>query len=99
MTDYEELFFRKSGYTRDMPLEGRGYFRFNTPWGFVILEPREKAMVAVAMCGDGSKLVPLTEQYVRDLGYTKIMFETKRPKGFERKYGYKPVAIVMEKEI
>lgn len=99
--DYEKFFVEKSGFTLDQ-LEGENNYRFNTPFGFFVLQlgRTDGVLFVPALSGDGEKLVPYILEEGRKLGYKKVRFITKRnPKAWERKYGFKQTAYVMEGDL
>ena len=60
----------------------------------------EKALVPLNVYGDGKYWDMFFTGLAKRLGLKKIVFGTKRsPKAFERKYKYKLVGYIMEKEV
>lgn len=99
--DYEKLFEEKSGFSMD-DLQGENVYRFNTPWGFFVVQlgRTDGIFFVYALSGDGKRLVPYILGKGKELGYKKVRFFTKRnPKAWERKYGFKQTAYVMEGDL
>jgi hypothetical protein len=68
--------------------------------GFASFQITEEALVILNVYGDGKYWDDQLCQIANELGLAKVRFATRRnPKPFERKFNYKTIGYVMEKEI
>lgn len=68
--------------------------------GFCIYDCNNEALVLIQVYGNGEFWDQWAEIKAQELGVNKIMFATKRsPKAYCRKYGYKIVGHVLEREL
>lgn len=93
--DWLEKFFEKSGddvlYTDNLTI---------TDFGFASFEIKNNAIVILQVYGDGKMWDKFFVELAKTLNVNKIKMATKRnPRVFERKYGYKTVGYIMEKEV
>ena len=76
------------------------------PYGFVIWNINDDGDLLLSHVyvakgkGNGRKMDEFTKSLARRIGAKKIVFATRRnPVGFMRKYGYKVIGFILEKEV
>tara|TARA_R110000737_G_scaffold347767_1_gene380087 strand:+ start:1229 stop:1522 length:294 start_codon:yes stop_codon:yes gene_type:complete len=68
--------------------------------GFMSWTTWEDYLVVIQVYGDGAYWNKELDKIAKELGYDKIMMATKRNyKGFERKFGFKLTAYVLERRV
>jgi len=96
--EWLEDYFRKSGDTE--LLDGNLLL---LPYGFIIYEVDGDVLGLLhvyATKGSGKKMDKFINSLAKEIGAKKIRFATRRrPEGFVRKYNYKVVGYVLEKEV
>ena len=58
-----------------------------------------KAMYVLFCSGDGKELYPMILKIAKQNNCTRIYCVTQRPRGIERKYGFRPVGTLMVMEV
>lgn len=94
MTDIEK-YFLKSG---DNVIHGE--MIVHEGHGFTSLQMAEDRLIVMSCFGDGGYWDKFHVELAIALGLKKIMFGTRRNyKAFERKFGYKKIGYILEKEV
>jgi len=89
------LYMRKSG---DTAIETDGLIE--NEHGFMSCKVLNETLVAYQVFGDGEYWNGQLNEMAKDLGLRRIRMATIRnPKAFERKFGFKLIGYILEKEV
>lgn len=94
--EFAKDYLEKSG---DTEISG-DYCMTHPEKGFVTFDITDDALVLVCVYGDGEYWWPIAEKIAKAAGVNKFVCATKKdPSGFIRKYGFKVVCTVLEREL
>lgn len=77
-----------------------GHTQISTEHGFCVWDYNDTHLVLIHVYGDGQYWDTWAETKAKELNLDKILFATRRnPEGFCRKYKYKVIGHILEREI
>lgn len=92
-----QKYFEKSG---DTSIEPDNLIVTDNGFATWTIDRSDNALVGLNVYGDGKYWEEFGNELAKKLGCTKIRVATKRsPKAFVRKYGFKLVGYILEKEV
>lgn len=100
VNDWADRYYEKTGENLLAHLTPLSTVLFDPEHGVLVYEVHNDRLFVKQLVGDGRHWEKVLSKLATTNGCVRIrMYTSRNPKCFERKYGYKQVGYVMEKEV